>query len=117
MDFRSVAENLVNNLDTNNCKVDLFITRDIYKVLSKLKNSSSPGPDGIFNIFIKKLPFEYIRKVLLKLLNLTLYKGMPFSWKIANITMIPKKVSKSKDPGDYRPISMTSCLGKFMKGL
>ena len=113
MDFRSVAENLVNNLDTNNCKVDLFITRDIYKVLSKLKNSSSPGPDGIFNIFIKKLPFEYIRKVLLKLLNLTLYKGMPFSWKIANITMIPKKVSKSKDPGDYRPISMTSCLGKL----
>ena len=31
--------------------------------------------------------------------------------------MIPKKDSKSKDPGDYRPISMTSCLGKMCERL
>jgi len=27
--------------------------------------------------------------------------------------MIPKIIEKSKDPADYRPISLTSCLGKF----
>ncbi len=38
---------------------------------------------------------------------------MNMGWKVAKITMIPKTIGKSKDPGDYRPISLTSCLGKF----
>ena len=69
-------------------------------MLNKLKNNSSPGPDGIDNILIKKLPFEYVHKVLLRLFNLSLVEGLPVIWKIASITMIPKKDSKSKDPGD-----------------
>ena len=31
--------------------------------------------------------------------------------------MIPKKGYKSKDPADYRPISITSCLGKLAERL
>jgi hypothetical protein len=31
--------------------------------------------------------------------------------------MIPKKVAKSNNPKDYRPISMTSCLGKLAERL
>jgi hypothetical protein len=115
--FPSIAKNEVDNLDLNNCKVEFFSTLDMYKVLNKLKINSSPGPDGILNILLKKLPFGYIKRILLKLVNLTLIEGIPDSWKIANIIMIPKKTSKSKDPGDYRPISMTSCLGKLCERL
>ena len=31
--------------------------------------------------------------------------------------MIPKKQVKSKNPADYRPISLTSCLGKLAERL
>ena len=117
LNFPSVVENLVNNFDLNHSKVDLFTTSDIYKVLNKLKNSSSPGHDGIHNILIKKLPFLFIQKVLIKLFNLSLFEGIPENWKIVNITKIHKKDSKSKDPGDYRPISMTGCLGKMCERL
>ena len=37
---------------------------------------------------------------------------MPDTWKITTITMIPKKFFKSRDTGDYRPISLLSCLSK-----
>ena len=35
-----------------------FSTKEIFKGLNKLKINSSPGGDGLKNIFIKKLPFE-----------------------------------------------------------
>ena len=38
---------------------------------------------------------------------------MPDEWKTASITMIPKKENKSNVPSDYRPISLTSCVGKL----
>jgi hypothetical protein len=38
---------------------------------------------------------------------------IPEAWKLAQVTMIPKKVAKSNNPKDYRPISVTSCLGKL----
>ena len=43
--------------------------------------------------------------------------GIPNEWKFATMTMIPKKGYKSKDPADYRPISITSCLGKLAERL
>ena len=36
---------------------------------------------------------------------------------MATITMIPKKDHKSSDPADYRPISLTSCVGKLTERL
>ncbi|RNA44102.1 RNA-directed DNA polymerase from mobile element jockey-like, partial [Brachionus plicatilis] len=40
---------------------------------------------------------------------------VPKSWKIASITMIPKKSFPTQDPNNYCPISMTSCLGKLLE--
>ena len=39
------------------------------------------------------------------------------AWKIAKITMIPKKDQNKTLPGNYRPISVTSCLGKLFERL
>ena len=85
---------------------------ELNKTIKKLRNKCTPGVDSIHNLFLKKLPFSY-RIILLTLINLSIKTGLPKSWKIAKITMIPKSVSKSKDPGDYRPISLTSCLVKL----
>ena len=90
-------------------------TRELIKAIKKFKINSSPGYDGIQNIFLKKLPFEYVQKVLLRLINLAFCKGIPNDWKIAVITMIPKKNLRSTDPSDYRPISLLSCISKVLE--
>ena len=48
-----------------------FNIGDIYKILNKLKLGKSPGEDGIHNIFLKNLPFDYINKFILRLVNLS----------------------------------------------
>ena len=43
--------------------------------------------------------------------------SLPAAWKSSIITMIPKKVANSKNPKDYRPISLTSCISKVCEKL
>ena len=52
-------------------------------------------------------------ELLLKMINISLVVGLPKSWKIAVITMIPKKETNSNNPTEYRPISLLSCIGKL----
>jgi hypothetical protein len=47
------------------------------------------------------------------MINLSLVVGLPDSWKVAVITMVPKKISGSSNPDDYRGISLLSCVGKL----
>ena len=108
---------LENKKDNFAGEYEVFIVKDLYKIINNLKVNSSPGGDCIQNIFFKFLPFEFIKKILLKLMNVSICQGVPKSWKLALITMIPKKNAKSKNPNDYRPISLTSCLGKLAERL
>jgi hypothetical protein len=71
------------------------------------------GLDEIHNLCLINLPGSYLN-IVLKLFNRCLgEKYFPEEWKIAKISMIPKKESGSNDPSKYRPISVTSCLGKL----
>jgi exonuclease III len=81
-------------------------------LLSKLKIKSAAGPDEIHNSLLVNLPRSG-REVLLMLVNKSLTESvLPGAWKESRITMIPKK-SASTDPSGYRPISLTSCVGKL----
>ena len=42
--------------------------------------------------------------------------GVPEDWRIANVTLVFKKGEK-EDPGNYRPINLTSVPGKVMEQL
>lgn len=94
-----------------------FSTFDIIKAIRKIKIISAPGGDQIQNIVLKNIPYDYISKVLSVLVNRSIESGIPIEWKKANIKMIPKGGCKSKDPEKYRPISLTSCLGKLVERL
>ena len=72
------------------------------------------GPDGIHPRVLKELP-----GVLAKLLSSIyqqswLTREVPTDWKLANVTPIHKKGQKD-DPGNYRPVSLTSVPGKLME--
>jgi hypothetical protein len=82
------------------------------QILKCLKLHSAPVEDGIHNQTIKNCSYEF-KAIILKLIYLTIKTSkLPSKWKTSVITMIPKKVSNSINPKDYRPIILTSNLAK-----
>ena len=87
---------------------------ELKKTLKKLKDDSASGQDRITNRMLKNLP-NFFLKILAKFFNLCLSQSeIPDDWKVSKVTMIPKK-KISSDPSNYRPISVTSCLGKVLE--
>ena len=108
------VHNFVENFDFSDASFSLVSFCELDEVLKKLKTGSSPGEDQVHNLMLKNLPPRGVN-LLLKLVNASLAQGLPNELKTALITMIPKKETKSSLPADYRPISLTSCIGKVVE--
>ncbi len=88
----------------------------IVKKLSKLNIAKSPGPDSIHPQLLKELATT-IAKLLILTFNTALRSGtLPKSWKLAYISAIFKKCSRSL-PNNYRPISLTCICCKMLEYL
>lgn len=88
----------------------------VHKHLQKLKPNKASGPDGLGSNILKDL-CEVISTPLSMLFNQSLRQCyVPSDWKTANVSPIFKKGTKS-DPGNYRPISLTSLVGKCMESV
>ena len=86
----------------------------VRECLSKLDHSKSPGPDGVHNRVLKELA-DVLAQPIADLFNESMDSGVvPASWRTANVTPIFKKGDK-RNPSNYRPISLTSTLGKLME--
>ena len=110
--FKEQIEKEVNNRDKKTAEISCFTMEELVSSIKSIRANSAPGPDKITNHMIKNFPASFL-EVVLELFNLTLKcEKIPESWKIASIQMIPKK-NVSSNPTDYRPISLTSCLGKL----
>ena len=84
--------------------------------LNNLRPSAAPGPDGISPCVLQEVK-DQISLPLTIIFNLSITEGkVPKDWKLANVTPVFKKGSKSA-PGNYRPISLTCILCKVMKSL
>ena len=93
-----------------------FTPQAVCRKISKLKISSSSGPDGISSRFLADHK-ETMSTALSVLFTKSMESGVvPADWKTANVTPIFKKGSKS-DPGNYRPISLTSIPCKIMESI
>ena len=89
---------------------EYFILPELKKAM---KSCKSPGPDNLHNEILTHLGNEG-KEVLLKLINKTWEKGiLPKSWKLATIKPLLKKGKAPTELSSYRPISLTSCLGKL----
>ncbi|KAK4815154.1 hypothetical protein QYF61_017595 [Mycteria americana] len=83
-------------------------------LLHHLDTHKSMGPDGIHPRVLRELA-EVLTKPLSILYQQSWLTGeVPADWRLANVTPIFKKGQK-EDPGNYRPVSLTSVLGKVME--
>ena len=88
---------------------------EILRNVKSSKKSSAPGEDGITYQMISKGGESFIQ-ILLILYNLLLTIGYyPQAWRSVRCRMIGKPGKKGDVVGNYRPISLSSCLGKLFE--
>jgi Reverse transcriptase (RNA-dependent DNA polymerase)/Endonuclease-reverse transcriptase len=94
---------------------DLCVTSEgIRKLIVSLNNFKASGPDSISPRLLKLAPqelSEYLLMIFQKCIDL---KEIPTQWKVANISPIFKKGSKT-NAENYRPISLTSVVCKIFE--
>jgi hypothetical protein len=84
--------------------------------IKHLKEGKAPGDDGFAPLFLKEIANE-IYNPLSIIFRSSLEEGkVPEDWKIANVTPIFKKGSRQA-PENYRPISLTSQVGKILESI
>ncbi|GAB0187524.1 mitochondrial enolase superfamily member 1 [Grus japonensis] len=83
-------------------------------LLHHLDTHKSIGPDGIHPRVLRQLA-EVVTKPLSIIDQQSWLTGeVPIYWKLANVMPIYKKGQK-EDPGNYRPVTLTSVPGKVME--
>ena len=88
----------------------------VRKKIRGLRRESAAGPDGLGPVILKELE-DGLAPVLTHVFRRSLAEGTcPEDWKLANVTPIFKKGAKS-DPGNYRPVSLTSVACKMMESV
>ena len=82
--------------------------------IGRLREYSAPGPDKVANKLIIELKSELAKPLAVLFRKLLNESRIPNDWRLSNVTPVYKKGSKS-DPGNYRPVSLTSNVCKLME--
>ena len=100
-----------NILDTFN-----FSIQGVQEKLQHLNIYKSTGPDTLQTLILRALE-DKLARPLTHIFNNSVETGIiPEDWKSANVTAIHKKETR-QEPGNYRPISLTSVFCKTMERL
>ncbi|KAK4815920.1 hypothetical protein QYF61_010177 [Mycteria americana] len=83
-------------------------------LLHHLDTHKSMGPDEIHPRVLKELAEELTKPLSIIYQQPRLTGEVPANWRLANVTPIFKK-GRKEDPGNYRPVSLTSVPGKLME--
>ena len=108
---------LLDNINTPdfNLNTIVILEQDVKDQLDNLNINKPGGPDEISPKLIKTIGYHLVKPLTL-LFNRSLQLGqVPQQWKMANVSAIFKNKGNNNDPTNYRPISITSCLGKILE--
>ena len=97
-------------------QLDALVTvEEVSGLASKLKRRKAVGPDLVYNEFIRFSSRRFL-EILAKFYSLLLYNGhYPTEWKIARVVMALKPGKTPDGLDSFRPISVTSNLGKLFE--
>uniref|UniRef100_A0A671TUX8 Reverse transcriptase domain-containing protein n=1 Tax=Sparus aurata TaxID=8175 RepID=A0A671TUX8_SPAAU len=114
---RSLYTEIIQKKDKieDKCNVP-FTLRELRNALDKCKNSA-PGKDEICYSMLRHLSETGIQKVLNVFNKVWEEEKIPAGWKEAVIVPIRKPGKDASNPANYRPIALTSHLGKLMERL
>uniref|UniRef100_A0A3B3CGC5 Reverse transcriptase domain-containing protein n=1 Tax=Oryzias melastigma TaxID=30732 RepID=A0A3B3CGC5_ORYME len=91
-----------------------FTMGELMRALAKT-NDSAPGKDEICYTMLRQLSKEGLKKLLALYNKVWLMGKVPEGWKEAIILPIRKPGRDPSNPGSYRPIALTSTVGKIME--
>ena len=77
--------------------------------------STSVGPDQLHYDFFRHLPESTLLQILQAFNSLWQQHTFPESWHESIIIALQKPGKDRTDPNNYRPIALTSCLGKLLE--
>ena len=89
----------------------------IRKAIMRLKNNAAPGPDGIPVSFLKTFVDYIVEPLEIIYRNSIESKIFPRIWKLMHITPIRKPGKPKSLPSSYRPVGLTSHLGKVLESV
>lgn len=89
---------------------------ELLKAVKKKSDSSAPGPDAIPYPVIKRLPL--LQRILVILFNDIMHtRQVPEEWKQGRIVLLLKPGGNAANPADFRPIALTSTIGKLFTSI
>ena len=114
--YKEVEEQKVLSFRTNQQLPynEAFSEEEFSKCLSSTKETS-PGPDQITYSMIKFAHRSLKMNILRYYNRIFREETFPTAWQKSIIIPIPKPGKDPQDPGNYRPISLTSCICKLFE--
>ncbi|KAG0414008.1 hypothetical protein HPB47_008833 [Ixodes persulcatus] len=98
-------------------QLDNHFTRGELYALRKCTKRSAPGPDGVTYQALRNLDKSHHPALLEALNKVWRTTELPAVWKVSHVIPIPKPGKPHALLSSYRPISLTSCVGKLLERL